>query len=81
MEPAVVPAASVTTDRHYLGRVMALVNFSALGLTPIAYVLFGQGVAVSTLEVTFTVSAALVVLAAAMALFVGPLRRARLTTD
>ncbi|WP_157490166.1 MFS transporter [Frigoribacterium sp. Leaf186] len=69
------------TDRHYLGRVMALVNFSALGLTPIAYVLFGQGVAVSTLEVTFTVSAALVVLAAAMALFVGPLRRARLTTD
>lgn len=69
------------SDRHYLGRVMALVNFSALGLTPIAYVLFGQGVAASALDVTFTVSAALVVLAAAMALFVGPLRRARLTTD
>lgn len=69
------------TERRYLGRVMALVNFSALGLTPVAYVLFGQGVTLSSLDATFMTSAGLVVLAAAAAFFIGPLRRARLTTD
>lgn len=67
------------TDVKHLGRVMALVNFSALGLAPISYVVFGQAASRLGAAPTFTGFSALVVITALIAGLVPSLRRVSLS--
>lgn len=66
------------TRTAYLGRVMALVTFSALGLVPVSYTVFGALVEVSSLPAAFVICAGLELLTALAALSITPLRRATL---
>ncbi|MEU8000329.1 MFS transporter [Catellatospora sp. NPDC049111] len=66
------------THTRYLGRVMALVTFSALGLVPVSYTAFGALVEATSLPASFVICAAAELFTALAALAVTPLRRAAL---
>lgn len=68
------------TPTHYLGRVMALITFSAIGLVPVSYTAFGLLAEATTLTTTFVACAALQLAVAALALCLKSVRTAQLST-
>ncbi len=68
------------TKHAYLGRIMALINFSALGLTPVSYTLFGLLADLTALSVAFLTCAGLILVATCAALGSTAIRTASLST-
>lgn len=66
------------THIAYLGRVMALITFSALGLVPISYTIFGVLTEATTLTTAFLICAAAELTVALVALSIRPVRLASL---
>lgn len=69
------------TDKEYLGRVMSLVTFSALGLTPVSVALFGVISTALSVSGAFGVCAGALAISAVIAYANGPLRRSTLTNE
>jgi hypothetical protein len=68
-------------EPRYLGRVMSLTAFSAFGLTPVSYTLFGAAVSAVGLSRAFLTAAVLVFLPCVVGLAARPVRSVRLTDD
>lgn len=66
------------TRTAYLGRVMALITFSALGLIPVSYTVFGFLTEATTLTTAFVICAAAELAVAVLALCLRSVRTARL---
>lgn len=65
------------THTAYLGRVMALVSFSAVGLVPVAFPLFGLLIQTSSLTAAFLLCAVADLITALFALSLRRVRTAR----
>jgi MFS family permease len=66
------------THTAYLGRVMALITFSALGLVPVSFTIFGVLTEATTLTTAFLICAAADLTVALVALSIRPVRLASL---
>lgn len=71
--------AQVTTDRNYIGRVMSVVGFASIGLTPVSYLLFSLVADLAGIGTAFVAGGALELLVLVMLAVSPALRTTKLT--
>ncbi|WP_329581763.1 MFS transporter [Kitasatospora sp. NBC_01250] len=67
-----------TADKSYIGRVMSLVSFTTVGLTPVSFLLFASIARATSISTAFLISGILEAIVVALALANPALRAARL---